>query len=39
MGGVRQQQAQKSKEAPPKSGILGRILGNVTEEKTEARVE
>ena len=39
MGGVRQQQTQKSKEAPSKSGILGRILGNVTEEKTEARVE
>jgi MinD-like ATPase involved in chromosome partitioning or flagellar assembly len=39
LSGVRQQQAPKVKEAPPKSGIFSRILGSAPEEKTEVGVE
>jgi len=37
--GVRHQQPAKAKEAPQKGGFLSRILGSVSEDKTEARVE
>src|SRR3990172_4422043 len=39
LSGVRQQQASKPKEAPQRSGIFSRILGNTPEEKTEVGVE
>ena len=39
LSGVRHQQASKPKEAPQKSGIFSRILGNTPEEKTEVGVE
>jgi len=39
LGGVRNQQAPKAKEAPQKSGIFSRILGSAPEEKTEVGVE
>ncbi len=38
LSGVRQQQPVLQKESP-KGGLLGRILGQMTEEKSEARVE
>ncbi len=39
LSGVRQQQAVKPKEPAPKGGFFSRILGNVSEEKTEVGVE
>lgn len=39
MSGVRQQQPQRSKDSPPKSGFLSRILGAQSEERTEVGVE
>ena len=38
LSGVRQQQSAIHRESP-KGGLLGRILGQMTEEKSEARVE
>ena len=38
LSGVRQQQGQTRKE-PQKGGLFGRILGQMTEEKSEVRVE
>ncbi len=39
MSGVRQQQPQKPKETPQKSGFLSRILGVPSEDRTEVGVE
>jgi len=39
MSGMRQQQPQRPKDAPPKSGFLSRILGAQSEERTEVSLE